>query len=79
MTLINAPGGNEKSMKYTFRCKECGHTEELDIPMDKYSELKDKQFCVVCRGKAERVIEWEGSADINGGYEAVAGRAKWQQ
>jgi len=66
-------------MIYKFSCKKCGHIEELDIPIDKYSELKDKQFCVLCRGQLQRVIEWTGSADINGGYEAVAGRAKWQQ
>ena len=48
-------------MKYLFKCK-CGHKEELDIPMDKYDSLKDKQFCVLCRGKMNRVIEWTGVA-----------------
>ena len=65
-------------MKYLFKCK-CGHKEELDIPMDKYDLLKDKQFCVLCRGKMSRVIEWNGPCDMNGGgYEGIGGRANWQ-
>lgn len=52
---------------------------ELDIPIEKYMDLKDKQRCPFCHKKLERVLEWTGTATINGGYEAVAGRAKWQQ
>lgn len=53
-------------MIYKFSCKKCGHIEELDIPIDKYSELKDKQFCVLCRSPLQRVIEWEGIAEGSG-------------
>lgn len=65
-------------MIYTFYCKTCDMEHELDIPIEKYTDLKDRQKCSFCRRKLERVIEWSGPATINGGYEAVAGRAKWQ-
>ena len=65
-------------MIYTFYCKNCNMEHELDIPIEKYTDLKDKQKCPSCSRKLERVIEWSGPATINGGYEAVAGRAKWQ-
>ena len=64
-------------MLYKFKCK-CGNTEERDIPIKDYTEQKDKQFCSKCESKMERIIEWEGPATINGGYESVGGRAKWQ-
>ena len=53
-------------MYYKFQCPKCEHIEELDIPMEKYFELKDKQFCVLCRSKLERVIEWKGIAEGSG-------------
>lgn len=66
-------------MIYKFYCKACDMEHDLDIPIAKYMDLKDKQRCPYCRKKLERVLEWTGTATINGGYEAVAGRAKWQQ
>lgn len=65
-------------MIYKFYCKTCDTEHNLDIPIEKYTDLKDRQKCPFCRRKLERVIEWSGPATINGGYEAVAGRAKWQ-
>ena len=65
-------------MFYSFKCTKCGYKYDIDIPMSEYTEKKDKQKCIKCNSKLERVIEWEGPADINGGYEAVAGRASWQ-
>lgn len=53
-------------MLYKFVCKKCGREEELDIPIDKYDELKNKQFCILCRGKLERIIEWTGIAEGHG-------------
>lgn len=66
-------------MEYKFKCPKCGQTEQIDIPISKYDKLKCCQMCLKCSVRLERVIEWTGSADINGGYESVAGRAGWQQ
>ena len=65
-------------MTYEFRCDKCNKTIEVDIPMDKYKDFKDKQFCPDCNSKLERVIEWNGIAYQVGGYSEEAGAAKWQ-
>lgn len=65
-------------MIYTFNCPKCNQNYEIEIPIEKYSEEKDKQHCEECNSSLQRVLEWNGSATINGGYESVAGRAKWQ-
>ena len=66
-------------MIYKFYCETCDMEHELDIPMDKYTDLKDKQKCPHCKNKLNRIIEWEGPCDMNGGgYEGIGGRAKWQ-
>ena len=67
-------------MIYKFHCSNCNIDHPLDIPIEKYADLKEKQFCPLCRKKLTRVIEWNGPCDMNGGgYEGVGGRAKWQQ
>lgn len=66
-------------MIYKFYCKTCDTEHDLDIPIEKYMDLKGEQKCPYCKKKLERVLEWSGVATINGGYEVVAGRAKWQQ
>lgn len=65
-------------MNYPFKCPKCFFEVDIEIPMKDYSQLKDKQVCYKCGCKLERVIQWEGPATINGGYEAVAGKASWQ-
>ena len=66
-------------MVYVFNCPVCNKDWDIDIPMDKYDDLKNKQHCPWCKSIIIRRIEWNGPASINGGYEAVAGRAQWQQ
>lgn len=65
-------------MIYNFQCEKCDKVFEIDIPMDKYKEEKEKQFCPVCNSKLNRIIEWNGPACNLGGYSDVGGVAKWQ-
>lgn len=66
-------------MLYKFRCKKCKKTELRSISIEDYDKEKSKQLCMICGQPMERVIEWEGPCDMNGGgYEGVGGRAKWQ-
>ena len=65
-------------MQYKFYCVNCDKDLFIDILMSEYDKEKSNQTCPVCKGPLRRVIEWNGPATINGGYEAVAGRAKWQ-
>ena len=50
-------------MKYRFRCTKCGSESERDIPLDEYDRLKHEQKCE-CGEKMERVIEWQGFAEV---------------
>lgn len=65
-------------MNYTFYCSGCDKEHEVDIPIAEYDVEKTNQTCPDCKGPMRRVILWNGPATINGGYEAVAGRAQWQ-
>lgn len=65
-------------MEYTFRCKKCRKNYVIEIPIERYGNEKNTQRCPRCSTLLERVLEWAGPATINGGYESVAGRAKWQ-
>ena len=65
-------------MEYTFRCTKCKKNYIIEIPIERYSAEKNIQRCQRCNTLLERVLEWNGPATINGGYEAVAGKAKWQ-
>lgn len=53
-------------MVYKFYCKACDMEQDLDIPIDKYMDLKEKQKCPFCKKKLERVIEWTGVATGSG-------------
>ena len=53
-------------MIYKFYCKACNMEHELDIPIAKYMDLKDKQKCPYCKKKLERVLEWSGVATGSG-------------
>ena len=53
-------------MIYKFYCKACDMEHELDIPIAKYTDLKDKQTCPCCHKKLERVLEWTGVATGSG-------------
>lgn len=65
-------------MEYLFCCDKCKNRYSIEIPMERYSTDKNIQRCPRCSTLLERVLEWSGSATINGGYESMAGRAKWQ-
>ncbi len=53
-------------MFYNFKCKSCGKTFEVEIPIKAYDTEKDNQTCPDCNGKMERVIEWQGIASGSG-------------
>jgi len=54
-------------MLYRFFCEYCNNNDiEIDIPMNDYDKLKDKQVCPECNGKIKRFIEWNGIAEGNG-------------
>lgn len=65
-------------MEYLFCCDKCKKRYSIEIPMERYNTDKSIQRCPRCGILLERVLEWSGSATINGGYELIAGRAKWQ-
>ena len=65
-------------MYYRFRCKRCGKDEYRDINIDSYMEVKDKQRCIECGGKMERILEWNGPAQNLGGF-SENGVASWQK
>lgn len=53
-------------MNYRYHCDKCNKDLQIDIPMNKYSQLKDKQTCPECKLKVNRVIEWTGIAKGSG-------------
>lgn len=53
-------------MTYKFGCSACNMEFDLDIPIEKYSDLKDRQKCPSCRKKLKRIIEWSGVATGSG-------------
>ena len=65
-------------MEYKFYCIKCKKDYLIDIPINEYDKEKSNQFCSKCSTPLRRVLEWNGPASINGGYEAVGGKAKWQ-
>lgn len=65
-------------MEYKFSCSKCKKNYIIEIPIERYSAEKNIQHCPRCNTLLNRVLEWNGPATINGGYEAVAGKAKWQ-
>lgn len=53
-------------MNYVFNCPVCNKDWDIDIPMNKYDEQKNKQFCPWCKSKITRRIEWTGTATGSG-------------
>lgn len=53
-------------MYYNFKCTNCHKLHQVDIKMADYDKEKDNQVCPDCKGKMDRVIEWEGIATGNG-------------
>lgn len=53
-------------MTYKFGCSVCNTEFDLDIPIEKYTDLKDKQKCPYCKNKLKRIIEWSGVATGSG-------------
>lgn len=65
-------------MLYKFMCRKCDKVHQVDIKMADYDKEKNNQVCPDCKGKMDRVIEWEGLASHLGGYSDVGGMATWQ-
>jgi predicted nucleic acid-binding Zn ribbon protein len=55
-----------EKMFYKFKCKNCGKVEEKEIAIKDYDREKENQTCPECKGKMDRVIEWEGYAKGEG-------------
>lgn len=53
-------------MKYCFRCEKCNDIQNIEISMNDYDKLKDKQICSKCGAALKRVIEWNGIATGSG-------------
>lgn len=51
-----------KKLYYTFHCNYCNVDTDLEIPISKYDELKNKQKCPFCKKEIHRKIEWTGTA-----------------
>lgn len=64
-------------MTYSFVCKKCNKIVEVDIPMYKYTEVKDKQKCPDCNSILVRKIEWNGSASLCEGMYGIDGKKGW--
>ena len=54
-------------MFYKFRCQKCNKLHQVDIKMADYDKEKNNQVCPDCKGKMDRVIEWQGIATGSGG------------
>lgn len=65
-------------MIYDYKCERCDKDFEVEISINEYDKLKDKQFCPECKSKMTRVLSWEGFAVNIGGYSETGGIAKWQ-
>lgn len=62
-------------MRYDFKCSECEHEEEIEIPMDKIKELQNEQKCSKCGAKTERVWKvWGGTTLCPGMYGIDSGK-----
>ena len=58
-------------MKYEFECELCKTQAEIDIPMNEYEDLKDKQSCPRCSGKMKRILAWQGCASLCSGMYGI--------
>lgn len=63
-------------MTYDFKCEVCEKEVELNIPMDEYSEVKDKQTCD-CGGKLTRIQGWQGGVTLCSGMYGIDGKKGW--
>lgn len=50
-------------MDYEFRCEKCNKETVIDIPMNEYTNVKDKQVCS-CGGKLNRILAFSGSVEL---------------
>lgn len=53
-------------MLYKFMCRKCDKVHQVDIRMTDYDKEKNNQVCPDCKGKMDRVIEWQGIATGSG-------------
>lgn len=64
-------------MVYKFYCS-CGHEVDINIPIERYDQEKNKQKCEKCGKTLKRKIEFAGSIGSTGGYDSIGGKAAWQ-
>lgn len=43
-------------MTYDFRCDHCDLEQEVEIALEDYDRLKDKQICPICYRQMQRKI-----------------------
>lgn len=68
-------------MLYRWKCNACLRDFEEAVKVTEYDKFKeDVHTCPLCGKETHytRVIEFEGAVGETGGYDAVAGKAKWQ-
>lgn len=63
-------------MFYTFECKSCKTSKEVNIPMSDYDKEKDNQYCDNCKQKLTRVLEWTGGVKLCAGCYGVDSSGK---
>ncbi len=47
---------------YDYHCEKCNKDFELEISINDYDKVKDKQTCSNCGSKLTRVLSWKGFA-----------------
>ena len=47
---------------YDYHCDKCNKDIELEISINDYDQVKDKQTCPDCNSKLNRVLSWHGFA-----------------
>lgn len=53
-------------MIYEFYCKKCKKDFEVEIPIDKYDDEKEKQKCPECGEKLKRHLIFNGGIEFKG-------------
>lgn len=64
-------------MIYDFQCDKCNTVLEIEIPISKYDELKNKQFCSKCGEKLTRKLSFEGAINLPVGAYGIDGGKGW--
>jgi hypothetical protein len=67
-------------MTYVFACPKCKETKELDMKIVEYEKMKEALDFPLCKCgiRMDRVYTPPSFLGSTGGYDAVAGKASWQ-